>query len=57
MVEKDDKEIEIIKLNLLMKEASKKAIELKKQAMATHFEKINQIVLITYTNSQLNVSK
>ena len=52
MVEKDDKETEIIKLNLLMKEASKKAIELKKQAMATHFEKINQIVSITYANSQ-----
>lgn len=57
MVEKDDKETEIIKLNLLMKEASKKAIELKKQAMATHFEKIHQIVAVTYANSQLNGSK
>ncbi len=57
MVIKSDKETEITKLNLLMKEASKKAIELKKQAMATHFEKINQIVAVSYANSQLNVSK
>ena len=39
-----DKESDIKKLNILIKEASIKAINLKEKTMNKHFEKINLIV-------------